>query len=255
MSRMFEKNTFKDKVVVVSGGSRGIGRAIVNQFAALGATVSFFYLSNAEAAQTVEAEVEQQGGIARAYQVDVRDKARCEEVIKDICDEFDRIDILVNNSGVVRDNLLVGLSDADIRDVIDTNIIGVFNVCQAAVPYMMRKRSGSIINLSSVSGEKGGRGQTNYAASKGAINALTKSLAVELAKRNIRVNAVAPGVIETDMSKSVRDLAEQEILNNILLRRFGHAEEVANLVTFLGSDMASYITGEVISVDGGFKMG
>lgn len=251
---MFQNNEFEDKVVLCTGGSRGIGRSIVRQFARAGATVHFFFLSNEKSALNLIQEIESFGGRACAQNVDVRDKAQCEEAVAKIIEECEGIDVLVNNSGIVRDNLLVGLDDHDIQAVIDTNILGVFHMCQVVVPYMMRKRKGSIINLSSVSAEKGGQGQTNYAASKGAINAFTKSLAVELAKRNIRVNAVAPGVIETDMSQTVRDLAEQEILDKILLKRFGQPDEVASLVTFLASDYATYITGEVVHIDGGFKM-
>ena len=145
------------------------------------------------------------------------------------------------------------LEDDDLTTVFETNIEGVFNFCRAAVPYMMSKRSGRIINISSVSGEKGGRGQTNYAASKGAVNAFTKSLAVEVGRRKILVNAVAPGVIETEMSEQVRDLAGDEITSNIVLKRYGLPSEIANAVWFLSSDLASYITGQVLSVDGGFK--
>ena len=163
------------------------------------------------------------------------------------------IDVLVNNAGVIRDNLLPMLEDDDLTTVFETNIEGVFNFCRAAVPYMMSKRSGRIINISSVSGEKGGRGQTNYAASKGAVNAFTKSLAVEVGRRKILVNAVAPGVIETEMSEQVRDLAGDEITSNIVLKRYGLPSEIANAVWFLSSDLASYITGQVLSVDGGFK--
>lgn len=251
---MLQSDAFKDKVVLCTGGSRGIGRAIVRQFAKAGAIVHFFFLANEKSAKDLIDEIQSFGGQARCQAVDVRDKAQCEDAVQSIVDDCEKIDILVNNSGIVRDNLLVGLDDHDLQSVIDTNILGVFHMCQAVVPYMMRKRKGVIINLSSVSADKGGQGQTNYAASKGAINALTKSLAVELSKRNIRVNAVAPGVIETDMSQTVRDLAEQEILDKILLKRFGQPDEVASLVTFLASDYAAYITGEVVHIDGGFKM-
>ena len=146
------------------------------------------------------------------------------------------------------------LEDDDLREVFSTNIEGVFHFCRAAVPFMMSKRYGRIINISSVSADKGGRGQTNYAASKGAINSFTKALAVEVGRRGIRVNAVAPGVIETEMSKEVRDLAGEEIISNIVLKRYGLPSEIANAVWFLSSDLANYITGQVLSVDGGFKM-
>ena len=165
-----------------------------------------------------------------------------------------KIDVLVNNAGVIRDNLLPMLEDDDLKAVFETNIEGVFHFCRAVVPFMMSKRYGRIINISSVSAEKGGRGQTNYAASKGAINSFTKALAVEVGRRGIRVNAVAPGVIETEMSKDVRDLAGDEIISNIVLKRYGLPSEIANAVWFLSSDLANYITGQVLSVDGGFKM-
>jgi 3-oxoacyl-[acyl-carrier protein] reductase len=252
---VFQNNEFKDKVVLCSGGSRGIGRAIVTQFVQAGAVVHFFYLRNKTAAQAlVQALNAEYPDRVHAHAVDVRDKSQCEHAVNAIIDACGQIDVLVNNSGIVRDNLLVGLEADDIQAVLDTNVTGVFNLCQCVVPFMMRKRRGCIINLSSVSAEKGGQGQTNYAASKGAINAFSKSLAVELSKRNIRVNAVAPGVIETDMSQTVRDIAATEVLDKILLKRFGQPKEVAHLVTFLASDYAAYITGEVVHIDGGFKM-
>ena len=165
-----------------------------------------------------------------------------------------RIDILVNNAGIVRDNLMAAMEDAEISQVLNTNVGGVFNVTRPVIPYMMSQRAGRIVNLSSVAGNKAGRGQANYAASKGAIDALTRAMAVELAPRKILVNAVAPGVIETDMSQQVRDLADDQIKARILLKRYGQAREVANAVGFLVSDMADYITGQVLYVDGGFKM-
>jgi 3-oxoacyl-[acyl-carrier protein] reductase len=164
------------------------------------------------------------------------------------------IDVLVNNAGLVRDNLLGLLEDDDVRTVLDTNIAGIFNVTRAVVPHMIARRAGKIINISSVAGEKGGRGQTNYAASKGAVNAFTRALAVELAPRRITVNTVAPGVIETEMSQAIRDQAGEQVTSRILLRRFGTPTEVAYAVWFLASRFADYITGEVLHVDGGFKM-
>jgi 3-oxoacyl-[acyl-carrier protein] reductase len=162
--------------------------------------------------------------------------------------------LLVNNAGVIRDNLLTMLEDDDLRAVFDTNITGTFNMARAVAPFMVSARRGKIINISSVSGEKGGRGQANYAASKGAINAFTRALAVELAPRRITVNAVAPGVIETEMSRTVRELGGDEITSRILLKRIGKPEEIAYAVRFLASKFADYITGEILRVDGGFKM-
>ncbi len=242
------------KVALVTGGSRGIGRAIVERLAGDGADVVFFYRGNAEAAREVVSAVATAGGKAEAQQVDVADGAAVTAAIERLIESRGRIDVLVNNAGIVRDNLLALLSDDDIHSVLDTNIGGAFNVTRAVVPHMISKRAGRIINLSSVAADKGGRGQANYAASKGAINAFTRAMAVELASRKISVNCVAPGVIETEMSQQVRDLAGDEVKARILLRRYGQPEDVAHAVWFLASRFADYITGEVLHVDGGFKM-
>jgi 3-oxoacyl-[acyl-carrier protein] reductase len=242
------------KVALVTGGGRGIGRAIVERLAGDGVDVVFFYRGNAEAAREVVNAVTSAGGKAEAMQVDIADAAAVAAAVEQVIASRGRIDVLVNNAGIVRDNLLALLSDEDIRTVLDTNIGGVFNVTRAVVPHMISKRSGRIVNLSSVAGEKGGRGQSNYAASKGAINAFTRAMAVELASRKITVNCVAPGVIETEMSQQVRDLAGDEVKARILLRRYGQAQDVAHAVWFLASRFADYITGEVLHVDGGFKM-
>jgi 3-oxoacyl-[acyl-carrier protein] reductase len=242
------------KVALVSGGSRGIGRAVVELFARDGMDVVFFYRGNARAAQEVVAAVQARGGNVEAMQVDVTDASAVATAVDGIVDRRGRIDVLVNNAGIVRDNLLGMLEDEDIRMVLDTNIGGVFNLTRAVSRHMISKRSGRIVNLSSVAGEKGGRGQSNYAASKGAINAFTRAMAVELASRKITVNCVAPGVIETEMSQPVRDLADEQIKARILLRRYGQAQDVAHAVWFLASRFADYITGEVLHVDGGFKM-
>jgi len=242
------------KTAVVTGGSRGIGRAIVELLAGDGVDVVFFYRGNAEAAREVVSAVTQTGGKAEAMQVDIADAGAVTAAVNQVIESRGRIDVLVNNAGVVRDNLLALLSDDDIAVVLDTNVGGVFNVTRAVVPHMISKRSGKIINLSSVAGEKAGRGQANYAASKGAINAFTRAMAVELASRKITVNCVAPGVIETEMSQQVRELAGDEVKARILLRRYGQARDVAHAVWFLASRFADYITGEVLHVDGGFKM-
>jgi 3-oxoacyl-[acyl-carrier protein] reductase len=240
------------RVAVVTGGSRGIGRAIVETLAGAGMTVAFTYRENAKAAAEVIASGPPSTIFAEA--VDVRDAAACAVFTEKVVERTERIDLLVNNAGVIRDNTLGLLEDEDIQAVLDTNVTGAFNMTRAVAPYMISARQGKIINLSSVSGEKGGRGQTNYAASKGALNAFTRSLAVELAPRGITVNAVAPGVIDTELSRTVREQAGDQAQSRILLRRFGRPEEVAYAVWFLASRYADYITGEILHVDGGFKM-
>jgi 3-oxoacyl-[acyl-carrier protein] reductase len=230
-----------DGVAIVTGGSRGIGRAVVETLAAAGMEVVFTYRENAVAA----AEVVKANQGARIA---------CTAFVEKVVERTGRIDLLVNNAGVIRDNLLAMLADDDVRVVLETNVTGTFNMARAVVPHMISQRRGKIINISSISGEKGGRGQTNYAASKGAINAFTRSLAVELASRGITVNAVAPGVIETEMSRAVRELAGDRITSRILLRRIGRPADVAHAVWFLSSKYADYITGEILHVDGGFKM-
>jgi 3-oxoacyl-[acyl-carrier protein] reductase len=239
-------------VAIVTGGSRGIGRAIVELLAASGMEVVFTYRAHAEAAASVTAAAGQ-GRIA-AERSDVRDSAACAEVVEKVVGRTGRIDLLVNNAGVIRDNTLGLLEDEDVRVVLETNVVGAFNMARAAAPFLISQRRGKIINISSVAGDKGGRGQTPYAASKGALNAFTRSLAVELAPRGITVNAVAPGMIETEMSRPVRELAGDQALSRILLRRFGRPEDVARAVWFLASRWADYITGQVLHVDGGFKM-
>ena len=242
------------KCALVTGGSRGIGRAIVELFASEGANVTFFHRENTAAAQDVVKTLRAAGHEVHAEQVDVTDSAACSAAIERYAERTGRIDVLVNNAGVIRDNPLAALDDDDIRIVLDTNVGGVFNVTRAVVPYMVMQRAGCIVNLSSVAGDKGGRGQTNYAASKGAVNAFTRALAVELAPRKIRVNAVAPGVIDTEMSKNVREMAGDEAKARILMKRYGTAQEVAHAVWFLASDYATYVTGQVFHIDGGFKL-
>ena len=258
--RMDSANLLENKAVVVTGGSRGIGRSIVLTLAAQGADITFLYCSNEAAAnETLAAAAElsgtvKAGGTVKAKRVDVRNAESCEQAIDEIAEDAGKIDILVNSAGIIRDNILGLLTNDDIQEVLATNVVGVFNVLRPVIPYMVSKRRGKIINISSVAGEKGGRGQTNYAASKGAINALTKALAVELAPRNILVNCVAPGVIETEMTEAIRQQAGDVVKSRILLGRFGQPEDVANVVLFFASSLSDYVTGQVLHVDGGFKM-
>ena len=258
--RMDSANLLENKAVIVTGGSRGIGRSIVLTLAAQGADVKFLYCNNEAAAnETLAAAADLSGtskaaGTVKAKRVDVRNAESCEQAIDEIAEEAGKIDILVNSAGIIRDNILGLLTNDDIQEVLATNVVGVFNVLRPVIPYMVSKRRGKIINISSVAGEKGGRGQTNYAASKGAINALTKALAVELAPRNILVNCVAPGVIETEMTEAIRQQAGDVVKSRILLGRFGQPEDVANVVLFFASSLSDYVTGQVLHVDGGFKM-
>ena len=250
---MFEIS-LKDKRAWVTGGSRGIGRAIVVALAKAGCDVAVGYHSREADAASVCKEVEALGRKAFAVQVDVAQPGACETEYAKITAALGPVDVLVNSAGVVADNLFVMLEEEDWRKVIDTNLMGVVHATKAVTKDLMMKRWGRIINLSSVAGTKGGRGQANYAASKGAVEALTRSLAVELAKRNITVNCVAPGVIATDMSAEVRRLADQEIMDRQLVKRYGTPEEVAAWVVLLASDFGEFVTGQVMHVDGGLKM-
>ena len=251
---MFQASGLADKAIIITGGTRGIGRASVELFAVEGADVTFFFRESKALADELVAAARAAGQRITAEQVDVRDGKACEAAVERVVGRCGRIDVLVNNSGIIRDNLLGLLEDDDVKTVLDTNVVGVFNVTRAVVTHMISRRAGKIINVSSVAGEKGGRGQTNYAASKGAINAFTKALAVEVAPRGITVNAVAPGVIETDMSRDLLEQAPDEVKSRILLRRVGMPREVAYAIMFFASRYADYITGQILHVDGGFKM-
>jgi 3-oxoacyl-[acyl-carrier protein] reductase len=239
-------------VALVTGGSRGIGRAIVELLASAGMSVTFAYRENAAAAAQVVGADENPRISSKL--LDVRDAAGCVAFVEKVVERAGRIDLLVNNAGVIRDNPVTILDEEDVRLVMETNVTGAFNMTRAVAPHMISRRAGKIVNISSVAGEKGGRGQTNYAASKGALNAFTRSLAVELAPRGITVNAVAPGVIDTEMSREVRERAADQVQSRILLRRIGKPADVAYAVWFLASRYADYITGQILHVDGGFKM-
>ena len=247
---------FKDQVAIVTGGSRGIGKACVLQLAKNGAKVAFVYRGNEAAATALEAEVTAAGGVAKAYQGDVADPTAAERIVAEVLAAWGRVDILVNNAGVIRDGLFVRMDAADWKTVMSTNIDGTFYFCKAVSSQMVfKQRSGRIVNISSVAAEHVNPGQTNYAASKGAINAFTRSLAVELASRNITVNAIAPGFIETDMSEAVVNKAGDLIKKAIPCKRLGQPDDIANAVVFLCSPAAAYITGQLLTVDGGLSLG
>jgi 3-oxoacyl-[acyl-carrier protein] reductase len=243
------------KVAIVTGGSRGIGRGIALAFAREGAKVAIVYRGNQEAADSLVQEVAQGSGTAKAYQADVADTASVESCVKKVEEELGAIDILVNNAGVIHDDLFVRLEPADWNKVIQTNLGGTYNFCHAVAFSMMRRRTGRIINISSVAAEHVNPGQSNYAASKGAINSLTRALAVELAKRGVTVNAIAPGFIETDMSAAVRNKAGDTIKEMVPMKRIGTPEDIARVAVFLASADSSYITGQVLTVDGGLSLG
>lgn len=245
----------KDQVALVTGGSRGIGRAIVKQFAAEGAKVAFVYRGSQPAADSLVQEVTAAGGTVTAVQADVSSLEAAQACAEKIEKDWGRLDILVNNAGVIKDDLFVRMEPEAWTKVLQTNLGGTYNFCRAVAYTMMKQRRGRIINISSVAAEYVNPGQTNYAASKGAINAFTRALAVELAPRNVTVNAIAPGFIETDMSEAVRNKAGDMIKKFIPMRRIGQADDIARVAVFLASDESAYLTGQVITVDGGLSLG
>jgi 3-oxoacyl-[acyl-carrier protein] reductase len=246
----------KDQVAIVTGGSRGIGRGIVKAFAAEGAKVAVVYRGSQEAADALVAEVKAAGGTALALQCDVGDMAAVTACVERVAKELGPIDVLVNNAGVVQDDLFIRMTPEQFDKVVQTNLGGTVNFCRAvAYEHMMRRRTGRIINLSSVAATHVNQGQTNYAASKGAINSFTRALAIELAGRNVTVNAIAPGFIETDMSAAVRNKAGDLIKKMIPMKRYGTPEDVARVAVFLAGPDSAYLTGQVLTVDGGLSLG
>lgn len=244
----------KGKVALVTGASRGIGREIALALACEGAFVAVNYNGSEQSANEVVELIKSKGGNAKAYKCNVSDYEASQEMINEIVKDNQKLDILVNNAGITKDNLLMKMSEDDFDKVIDINLKGTFNCIKHISRQMLKQRSGKIINISSVSGVLGNAGQANYSASKAGVIGLTKSAARELAKRGITVNAIAPGFINTDMTEALSDSIKEGATAQVPLGRFGEASEVAQLAVFLASEKADYITGQVISVDGGMAM-
>lgn len=242
------------KSALVTGASRGIGRSIALQLAEEGYNVAVNYAGSKEKAEAVVEEIKAKGVDSFAIQANVADADEVKAMIKEVVSQFGSLDVLVNNAGITRDNLLMRMKEQEWDDVIDTNLKGVFNCIQKATPQMLRQRSGAIINLSSVVGAVGNPGQANYVATKAGVMGLTKSAARELASRGITVNAVAPGFIVSDMTDALSDELKEQMLTQIPLARFGQDTDIANTVAFLASDKAKYITGQTIHVNGGMYM-
>ncbi len=244
----------KDRVAVVTGGSRGIGRAIALEFAARGAAIVVNYHKSPEAADEVVKQIVEAGGKAAAFQADVSDFKQAESLIKFAIETFGDLRILVNNAGITKDTLIMMMSEADWDAVINTNLKSTFNCSKAAVKHMLRKRAGRILNIASVAGQMGNAGQVNYSASKGGQIAFTKSLAREVAARNITVNAIAPGFVDTEILAGMSPDTLEAMLKLVPLARKAKPEEIAYAAAFLASDQAAYITGQVLGVDGGMAM-
>lgn len=246
--------SLEGKTCLVTGGSRGIGKAIALKLAEFGADVAITYARSAEAANAVKGEIEDLGRKSKAIQADAVDFKEAEKVVNEIVSDWGKLDILVNNAGITKDNLILRMSEEQWDDVITTNLKSIFNYSKVVARPMMKNRGGSIINISSVVGISGNAGQSNYSASKAGIIGFTKSYAKELASRNIRANVIAPGYITTDMTDALDEKVLDGIKKATPLGRAGNADEIADAVVFLASDMSSYITGETIRVDGGMAM-
>jgi 3-oxoacyl-[acyl-carrier protein] reductase len=239
------------KNVIITGASRGIGKGIAEVFAKHGANIAFTYRSSDEKAKVLEDELSAKGCKAKGYKSDASDFDAAQQLSKDVMDDFGSIDVLVNNAGITKDGLLMRMSEEDFDSVMSINMKSVFNMTKAVLRPMLKARSGSIINMSSVVGVKGNAGQANYSASKAAINGFTKSTALELGSRNIRCNSIAPGFIETEMTEALGEETVKEWREQIPLKRGGTTDDIANTTLFLASDMSAYVTGQVINVCGG----
>lgn len=243
----------KDKTALVTGGTRGIGQAIVRKFAEQGCNVAFTYVNSEEKAKQLESELSAMGVKAKAYKSNAGVYSEGEILVDEVMKDFGAIDVLVNNAGITRDNLILRMSEEQWNEVIDANLKSVFNMTKHVSKIMLKNKSGSIINLTSIVGEKGQAGQANYAASKAGIIGFSKSIADEFGSRNIRCNAIAPGFIETDMTAVLNEETQKGILNNIPMKRMGKPEEIANTALFLASNLSTYVSGQVISVCGGMS--
>jgi 3-oxoacyl-[acyl-carrier protein] reductase len=246
-----EKNPFLNKVAIVTGGTRGIGRAIVLALCREGADCAFTYTKNPAAAESLVQEIRSMGRRATPLQLDVRDFEGAKTFVEEVKKEFGSIDILVNNAGITRDKSLMMMSKEDWSEVIDTDLTGVFNTTRACIITFLKQKSGNIVNISSVSGIHPLAGQANYAAAKAGVIGFTKALAQEVAPYNIRVNAVAPGFVDTDMTGTFSEKYREKVMKMVPLGRFGASDEVAQVVVFLASDASRYITGQVLQIDGG----
>jgi 3-oxoacyl-[acyl-carrier protein] reductase len=241
------------KVALITGASRGIGEAIAKKYAEQGAHIAFTFLSSEQRARSLENDLRSNSGKVQAFRSNAASFSEAEKLVQDVIAEFGRIDIVVNNAGITRDNLLLRITEDQWDEVIDTNLKSVYNITKQVIKPMMKQRSGSIINMSSVVGVSGNPGQSNYAASKAGIIGFSKSIAQEMGSRNIRCNAIAPGFIETEMTDTLSDEVKKEFMKSIPMGRYGTAEEVANLCLFLGSDLSTYINGQVIHICGGLN--